>query len=65
MPFPVPELESRPVHALPDVLASEAREDVIWNRPVFKAPPLVMRPPIIVLATAGFATLRPVSHLQN
>jgi hypothetical protein len=34
-----------------------SREDVIWNRPVFKAPPLDVRPPLEDVAALA-ATLR-------
>ena len=45
MPFPIP-LSRPPVAPEPPALVhSVTREDVIWNRPVFKAPPLVVRPP--------------------
>lgn len=33
-------------------------EDVLWNRPVFKAPPLVVRPPVINVAAFGSGLAR-------
>eukprot|EP01035_Chromulina_nebulosa_P002716 gene2716-biopygen2279 len=46
MAFPIP-LSRPPVAPEPPALVrSVTREDVIWNRPVFKAPPLDVRPPL-------------------
>ena len=42
MPFPVPHFEPKPVQLPPAIVRAVAREDVLWNRPVFKAPPLVV-----------------------
>ena len=43
-PFVRPQLNTEP----PAVVYVVSRtEDVLWNRPVFKAPPLVVRPPVI------------------
>ncbi len=50
-PFIRPQLPTEPP-ALVHVVS--AREDVLWNRPVFKAPPLNVRPPVIDLA--GFTS---------
>lgn len=47
MPFPVPHFQPKPVHIPPAVIRAVAREDVLWNRPVFKAPPLVVFLPAI------------------
>ena len=30
----------------PALVRVVSREDVMWNRPVFKAPPLIVRPPV-------------------
>lgn len=65
MPFPVPELQSQPVHVLPSIFWNATREDVLWNRPVFKAPPLILRPRLSVPVTSAVGTPHPVSHLQN
>jgi hypothetical protein len=40
------------------------REDVVWNRPVFKAPPLNVKPPVAAL-TSFSASLRKVSASTN
>jgi hypothetical protein len=46
MAFPIP-LSRPPIAPEPPALVrSVKREDVLWNRPVFKAPPLVVRPPL-------------------
>lgn len=45
MTFPIPPT-SRPHTALerPAIVQTVAREDVLWNRPVFKAPRLELHP---------------------
>ncbi len=45
MPFPVPNLQPTPVYVPPAIVRAAAREDIVWNRPVFKAPPLVVLVP--------------------
>ncbi len=42
-PFVCPQAATEP----PALVRVLSREDVLWNRPVFKAPPLVVRPPAI------------------
>jgi hypothetical protein len=44
MPFPVPHFHPKPVPEPPAMVRTVAREDVQWNRPVFKAPPLKLHP---------------------
>jgi hypothetical protein len=41
-PFVVPQAATEP----PALVRVMSREDVLWNRPVFKAPPLIVRPPV-------------------
>lgn len=31
----------------PAIIRKVTREDVLWNRPVFKAPPLVVKLPVV------------------
>ena len=40
MHLPVPPIPSQPDPTPSAVVRSIVREDVLWNRPVFKAPPL-------------------------
>jgi hypothetical protein len=40
MHFPVPDLQQNPAPVPPAMVRTVAREDVQWNRPIFKAPPL-------------------------
>jgi hypothetical protein len=40
MHFPVPDFPPKPVAEPPALVRTVTREDVQWNRPVFKAPPL-------------------------
>jgi hypothetical protein len=42
-PFVRPQTATEP----PALVRVVSREDVMWNRPVFKAPPLVVRPPSV------------------
>jgi hypothetical protein len=42
MPFPVPHFQPKPVRIPPAIIRAVAREDVLWDRPIFKAPPLVV-----------------------
>ena len=44
---PVTERETPPA-----IIRKVTREDVLWNRPVFKAPPLVVRLPKVQAAIA-------------
>ncbi len=55
-PFVRPQAATEP-SALVRVVS---REDVLWNRPVFKAPPLVVRPPVVDETAFAPETLVPV-----
>ena len=58
-PFVRPQAATEP----PALVRVVSREDVLWNRPVFKAPPLNVRPPVIdakVFASAA-ATFEPLA----
>jgi hypothetical protein len=46
MPFPAPPLVPKPGHKPPARLRRAQRVDVLWNKPIFKAPPLTVRPPV-------------------
>jgi len=41
-PFVRPQVATEP----PALVRVVSREDVMWNRPIFKAPPLVVQPPV-------------------
>jgi len=43
----------------PAIVRVLAREDVVWNRPVFKAPPLEIVPPIGDISELVLAIRRP------
>lgn len=43
MIFPSPEFQPKPPEP-PAMVRVATREDVLWNRPVFKAPPLTLHP---------------------
>jgi len=53
-PFVRPSFATEP----PALVRMIAREDVQWNRPVFKAPPLVVRPPLADVAALAADLLR-------
>lgn len=44
MQFPVPNFHPKPAPEPPAMVRTVAREDVLWNRPIFKAPPLQLHP---------------------
>jgi len=44
MPFPVQDLPPKPAPEPPAMVRTATREDVQWNRRVFKAPPLELHP---------------------
>ena len=44
MPLPLPNSHNQPVAEPPAMVRTATREDVIWNRPIFKAPPLRFHP---------------------
>ncbi len=45
MHFPPPDLPPERTPEPPALVSVVARSDVMWNRPIFKAPPLVVNPP--------------------
>lgn len=57
LPFSTHHTPSEP----PAVVRVVTREDVLWNRPVFKAPPLNVRPPEID-ASLFHPAFRPVAE---
>lgn len=54
-PFVVPQAATEP----PALVRVMSREDVLWNRPVFKAPPLVVRPQVFDAAVFAANARRP------
>jgi hypothetical protein len=44
MHFPVTDFRSQRTPEPPAMVSVVARSDVMWNRPIFKAPPLVLDP---------------------
>jgi hypothetical protein len=44
MHFTLPPVEQKPAPEPPALVRTATREDVLWNRPVFKAPPLYLHP---------------------
>jgi hypothetical protein len=50
MLFPVPQFRPPPLPEPAPVVRIVAREDVQWNRPIFKAPPLEVDPNLFLPA---------------
>ena len=46
MHLPIPFIRPQAATEPPALVRVVSREDVMWNRPVFKAPPLAVRPPV-------------------
>ncbi|MSU50677.1 MAG: hypothetical protein EXS37_16585 [Opitutus sp.] len=44
MHLPLPNVHPKPALEPPAMIRTATREDVQWNRPVFKAPPLQLHP---------------------
>lgn len=49
MPFPVPPFNPQAAERKtpPAIVRVVSLEDVLWNKPVFRAPPLVVTPPAV------------------
>ncbi|MEO6005989.1 MAG: hypothetical protein ABIZ04_09015 [Opitutus sp.] len=59
MPFPTPFHDSQPAETPAAIVRHMAREDMMWDRPVFKAPPLKVVPPLADLAELARAVRKP------
>ena len=46
MHLPIPFIRPSAATEPPALVRVVSREDVLWNRPVFKAPPLAVQPPV-------------------
>jgi hypothetical protein len=64
MHFPVPNIHPNPAPEPPAMVQTTIREDVLWNRPVFKAPPLRVHPQAFD-ATIFAADLRRLGPTQR
>ena len=53
-PFVRPQAATEP----PALVRIVSREDVLWNRPVFKAPPLNVQPPVVPNPVFDLAPVR-------
>jgi len=47
MPLPFNYPPAARIEEKPAIVCTVAREDAIWNRPIFRAPPLRVAPPIV------------------
>jgi hypothetical protein len=52
-------MDHQPAAEAPAIVRLLAREDVLWNRPVFKAPPLNVVPPIADISQLVQAIRKP------
>lgn len=59
MPFPAPYHETPPAQAPAAIVRVLNREDIQWNRPLFKAPPLNVVPPVADVAELARAVRKP------
>jgi hypothetical protein len=59
MPFPTPFHNSQTAETPAAIVHVVTREDVMWDRPVFKAPPLKVVPPVADLAELARAVRKP------
>jgi len=50
MHLPPPYIRPQPATEPPALVRVISREDVLWNRPVFRAPPLRVQPPTLDVA---------------
>lgn len=59
MPFAVPISAAQPADAPSAIVRTVTRADILWNRPIFKAPPLVVVPPVADLSELERAVRKP------
>ena len=59
IPFPTPFHDSQPAETPVAIVRLVAREDMLWDRPIFKAPPLKVNPPLADLEELVRAVRRP------
>ena len=53
MHLPPPVIRPQPAHEPPALVRVVSREDVMWDRPIFRAPPLRVKPPAVDLTMFG------------
>ncbi len=58
MHLPPPFVRPQPATEPPALVRVVSREDVLWNRPIFRAPPLDVRPPVFDLSAFSFSPER-------
>ena len=63
MNLPPPHFLQAPDREIPAIVRTLPREDVVWNRPLFKAPPLIVAVPAADKLFAGF-TAAPINPLR-
>lgn len=59
MPLDVPFHSQPPASAPSAIVRTLTRQDMMWDRPIFKAPPLVIEPPVADLKELAIAVRRP------
>ena len=59
MPVVPPVHQSQPSEAPTAIVRILTREDVMWNRPIFKAPPLDVVPPVADFSELGIIARKP------
>jgi hypothetical protein len=53
--MPVPPLRPTPEREAPAIVRVLTREDVLWNRPIFRAPPLNVKLPSAPFSLSDFS----------
>jgi hypothetical protein len=59
MPLPFPYPAPQPASETPAIVRVYSRADVLWNRPVFKAPPLKVEIPVADISELAFGIRKP------
>jgi hypothetical protein len=59
MPLPLPYPAPQPAPETPAIVRVYSRADVLWNRPVFKAPPLNVEIPVSDISELAFGIRKP------
>jgi len=59
MPLAIPVHSAPPAESPSAIVRTLSREDMLWNRPIFKAPPLTVIPPVADLLELERAVRKP------
>jgi hypothetical protein len=65
MQMPAPIHHQQSASNTPAIVRVFEREDVLWNRPVFKAPPLTVVPPLADISELAFGVRKPDALVRS